>query len=254
MSRPRGFVVWIFTCLAVAAAGAKGADPVSTPFVEGFDTGVNNWRNAASADLNFVASGGPDGSSYASTTFNLLNAMGGAPGAREASMILVRGRTLSVPGVGEFVASDGAFFGDWLQGVGELRLTVRHNTPEDLFFFARLAVPANSPAVGVDFPVAVAPNEWTELVVPIDFSSPLLVPQGGGSPESILSGVFSNVGNIQFGFYVPTSLAGIDQVYSLDIDNITLTRVPEPATLAVVGVAGLGCLIVRRIGRCKHAQ
>lgn len=229
------------------------ADPIGAPVVEGFDTGVNNWRNAASAELTYVPTGGPDGSGYASTTFNLMNITGGEPGSREASVILVRGRTLTVPGVGEFVASDGAFFGDWLRSAGELRVMVRHNAPEDLYFLGRIAVPNNSPAVGVDFPIAVSPNEWTELVMPIDLGSPLLVPQGPGTPESLFNTVFSNVGNIQFGFYAPTSLGGIDQDYTLDIDNITLSRVPEPATIALVGIAGVTCLALRRVIRRQQA-
>ncbi len=252
MSRLYGLVLCLVACFALIAESSL-AEPVAAPVVEGFDTGVNNWRDAASAELTYVPTGGPDDSSYASTSFNLLNVAGGAPGSREASVILVRGRTLAVPGIGEFVASDGAFFGDWLSGVGELRLSVRHNTPEDLFFFARIAVPLNSPAVGVDFPVAVAPNEWTELVVPIDFESPLLVPQGAGTPEAILTNVFSNVGNIQFGFYAPTSLAGIDQDYTLDIDEITLTRVPEPSTVALLGIAGLSWWALRRTSGRKQA-
>lgn len=239
-----------FLCLMTASSMAK---PVVAPVVEGFDMGVNNWRDAASAELTFVPAGGPDGSSYASTNFNLVNVAGGVPGSREASTILLRGQKLAVPGIGEFVASDGAFFGDWLSSVGELRLMVRHNTPEDLLFFARIAVPGNSPAYGVNFPMTVAPNEWTELVVPIDRNNPSLFPQGAGTPEMLFDTVFSEVGNIQFGFYTPTSLGGIDQDYTLDIDNITLTRVPEPSTIALAGIAGVTFLALRRANRRKQA-
>lgn len=240
MNRAPQIVVCLL--LGLLGTGVQGATPVATPVLEGFDSGPNNWRNAASQLLGFEATGGPDGSSYVTTTFNLLEAVGGAPGERAAATTLIRTVKLQDPISGEeTISSDGAFFGSWLGSAGEFRFSVRHNAPEPLYFFARLAVPNRSPAVGVDYPISVQPNEWTELVMPVDLTFPHLVAQGGGSPEDILRDVFIEEGVewIQFGIYTPTSLAGVDQNYTLDLDNVMLTAVPEPATLALVGMAGL---------------
>jgi hypothetical protein len=168
--------------------------------------------------------------------------MGGAVGSREASTIMVRGQTLAVPGAGEFVASEGIFFGNWLEdNVGEFRAMVRHSAPEPLSFFVRFAGPQNFPGVAGNIADPVQPNTWTELVVPIDLANPQWALEGS-PPEAALM----NVGRIQLGFYTPPSLAGIDQEYRFDLDNVTLLPVPEPATWALMGLAGLGWFVLRR--------
>jgi hypothetical protein len=233
-------------CLVLLSLGAILPSPlayaVAPPVVEPFDTGAANWRDGGLALLDFVASGGPDGSSYASLDFNLLNATGGPVGSREATTVVVRAQTLAVPGAGEFVASDGIFFGDWLtDNVGEFRAMVRHSAPEPLSFFARFAGPMNFPGVAANIAEPVQPNTWTELVVPIDLTSPQWALEGSSPVPALM-----NVGRIQLGFYTPTSLAGIDQEYRLDLDNVTLLPVPEPTTWALIGLAGLGWFVVRR--------
>lgn len=239
MSTPRFVPAWL---LLLGALPMAMASALTLPAAEGFDTGVNHWRDAALADLDFEATGGVEGG-FARATFNLIDVQGGPVGSREATTILIRARTLAVPGVGQLTASDGRFFGDWLgDHVGAFSVMVRHSAPEALTFFARFAGPANFPGVQTSFPGSVEPNVWTELVVPIDLSSPQWILEGGPAADAL-----QNVGQIQLGIYAPTSLAGIDQNYTLDIDNVRLLAVPEPASVAVLGLAGTGWLLVRRV-------
>src|SRR5690606_15730127 len=106
-------------------------------------------------------------------------------------------------------------------------------------FFARFAGPGNFPGVAANIAEPVQPNVWTELVVPMDLTSSQWALEGS-SPIPALS----NVGRIQLGFYAPTSLAGIDQTYSLDIDNLRLLAIPEPTSVALLGLAGAGLVLV----------
>jgi hypothetical protein len=238
MAYPRIVPAWLLLACALPLATASALTP---PIAEPFDTGVNYWRDAALADLTFQPTGGADGG-FAQAQFNLVNSQGGAVGSREASTMVIRGRSLAVPGVGELTASDGLFFGDWLANdVGAFSVMVRHSAPEPLSFFARFAGPNNFPGVAANIAEPVEPNEWTELIVPMDLTSSQWALEGS-SPAPALS----NVGRIQLGFYAPTSLAGIDQNYSLDIDNVRLLAVPEPLSLITLGFAGMGWLLVRR--------
>src|SRR5690606_7835694 len=73
--------------LALAAAlaalfGAGSASALTLPFTEDFASDVSGWEDAGNAPLTWNEAGGPDGSSYASTTFSYLgfeNPFGGGP-------------------------------------------------------------------------------------------------------------------------------------------------------------------------------
>ena len=59
---------------AVRLVGPLPAGALELPFTEDFDADVANWVNFnSSALLDFNASGGPDGSSYASGGINFVN-------------------------------------------------------------------------------------------------------------------------------------------------------------------------------------
>jgi hypothetical protein len=58
--------------------------------------------------------------------------------------------------------------------------------------------------------------------------------------------VFSNVGIVQVGASIPSSLAGVDQVVHFDLDRVSIRGVPEPGPAALLAL-GLGCAaLVRR--------
>jgi hypothetical protein len=118
---------------------------VSASTTEDFTSGAANWKNFASLDLTHVAGGGPNGSGYVTTGF----AFTGAP---TGSSVLFRGHDA-------FNSSGDAFVGNWLAaGINRLSADVRHDAPEPVHFFVRLATPANFPGMLIELPVAVPPT------------------------------------------------------------------------------------------------
>ena len=222
------------TLLAVAGlAFPMTIQAVELPFTEDFDADVANWVNFnSSALLNFNADGGPDGSSYASGDINFVDL------EVDDSPVVFRATTTVL---GE--ASDGAFFGNWIEdGVTEFSMQVRHNAPIPLTLLTRFAPPLNFPGGSALNFAPVLPNVWTELVVDISPTNPQFVTFEGQTFED----VFDNVGNIQlFVGDLPESLAGLDQVFTFDVDKATV--VPEPANLLLlwIGLTAL-CLRTRR--------
>jgi len=79
---------------------------------------------------------------------------------------------------------------------------VRHNAPQPLDFFVRLATTNNSPAVSFTLPQPVQPNVWTPLDFGISFSNPLHTNEGPPT-LAFYNGVLSAVGNVQIGVIVP---------------------------------------------------
>jgi len=212
----------------IAAAGAcmlcatTASSELIVPFTEGFDEDASNWRDFTEInDLNWISSGGPDGSSYASGVFNFVNSLEGDAPA------IIRAQD-------EYGSSDGAFEGDWIaEGVAEFSFSIRHDAPFPLGFFTRFSGPFNFPgAIAVSFAPAL-PNEWTDITILIDQANPQFISFEG----SDFASVFSNVGHLQFGLEVPAELAGFDAPLSFDIDNVTIT--PAPASAGLLGAAGL---------------
>src|SRR3972149_313786 len=73
--------------LTVSLAQSQGA---TVPFTEHFAGSVSDWADASGLSLlTYVPSGGPDGSSYASTDFVFAGAGGGVAGN---SVVLFRGQ------------------------------------------------------------------------------------------------------------------------------------------------------------------
>jgi hypothetical protein len=100
--------------LLTAWLAAAPAAAVEVPFLEDFasEDDAATWRNATVQDVDWAASGGPDGGAHIETTLNYFgfeNPFGGGP-------VVFRAQD-------EFGASGGAFEGDWLDaGVGLLGL------------------------------------------------------------------------------------------------------------------------------------
>jgi len=210
---------------AIAFAGSASAGLIGA--TETFDDGSANWTDAAgSSFLDWFPSGGPDGSAFASGTFNFANSSAG-----DTPVIL---RAETAPN-----SSDGIFFGDYItEGVSELRFSIRHDGPAPVTLFTRFASQFNFPgAVAINF-APIASNVWTDISIAIDPDNSAFVTFEGTDFET----VFSDIGRLQFGVSVGEGLAGLDQTFRLDIDNVRL--VPAPG--ALVGVFGAGLFMTRR--------
>lgn len=191
-------------------------------FTEGFDSGSANWRNSnGAADLAWFASGGPGGSAYASSTFNLsVTTAGGFPPT------VIRAQQ----GYG---SSGGAYAGNWLaEGVTSVSFWFRHDLSEAIGVTGRFASSANFPGAAVVSFVPVMPNIWTLVTFDVGPNSSSFVSFEGSN----YAAVFSNIGNMQFGFSVPAALVGQNIDGHFDIDGVTIT--PAPGALALLTLAG----------------
>ncbi len=215
---------------AVVVAMANAAFSMTTvgatvPFVEDFSADAANWREATgTTPLDWIATGGPDGGTFASTTLNFVDL------ATNDTPVMFRGHSA-------YGSSGSAFVGDWVSsGVDEFSLYVRQDTGMSLNFFTRFASPGNFPGAAKVFVIPVPTDTWTEISTMLP--DPSLVFEG----PFTYTQVFGNVGNVQVGVSVPAALAGVDQDFTFGIDKISI--VPEPATLALL--LGGGLLVVRR--------
>lgn len=211
-----------FAIVAALALGASSAIAVVNPFTETFESAASNWSIAATlTPPTYIASGGVDGSSYASRTFSFAgNNIGATP-------ILFRAQS-------NFNSSGNAFVGNWItSGVTKLQFSFRHNVDAPVTFFARISPdPITSPNPGgvIALRGPTAANEWTTFTVDIGPSSPFIYE--GTSFEN----VFSAVARLQFGVFVDAGTANKVGPFTFDIDNVAI--VPATGTLSVSG-AGL---------------
>lgn len=217
----------LFLLLMLSPASMAPASTVL--FTEEFSDSSSSWYDAAgSAPLGWQASGGPDGGSFAQTDFNFVAS------AAEDTPVLFRAQD-------EFGSSGGAFEGDWIaDGVTEFSAFVHHDTGMPLTFFTRFSGPFNFPgATSIEF-APVPSGTWTLVSFLIQPGSPQFVTFEGSDFET----VFGNIGHVQIGVSVPEALAGIDDPFTFSIDKPTI--VPEPGTLALLGVAVCCSRISRR--------
>lgn len=219
-------------CGLLLAGSAWG---VTVPYTEDFDLNNANWvSNASATFLTHSAAGGPDGGAYASATFNFQSSTAGS------STVLKRANPTTTMGP----ASGGNFIGNWItSGVKEFRAQVRHNAPEPVSYFARFADTAGFPgAIAVKI-APVLPNIWTEMFFSIHPGSPNFVSFEGFS----FADVFDNIGRVQIGISVPAALAGVNQVYTFDVDKVSIVNTPEPSSLVMGGLALVALLSRRQI-------
>lgn len=192
------------------------------PFNEPFAANASNWRQSDGlTDLAWSASGALDGSSFASAPFNFVNQ------TANATPIMFRGSTL-------YNTSGNALFGDWrADPVTEVLADVRHNSGVPLTFFSRFS-PGAAGAVALS-PVVVPSGEWQQVRFTILPFNPLTFFYEG--PGVTYDTVFTNVARVQFGVMVPQALAGVDQNFQFDIDNIRM--VPAPGGVAMIVALGV---------------
>jgi len=217
---------WGGLAAAMALAWASNAGALTLPFTEDFATDVAGWEDSINDPLTFVASGGPDGSSFAEAQFNFngfSSPFGGGP-------VIFRASASDDP-------SGGAFVGDWAAGgVTALSALVRQDTGVDLEFFARVATSFNFPGAVLENadPVIVPSGVWTEVVWEIPPPDAQCALEGVATCDEALA----SVGNLQLGTNAPASLTSLDQAFSFGIDQVSL--VPEPGTATLLGVGLLG--------------
>jgi hypothetical protein len=213
---------WLTTAV-VSCVFAMQASAGVVGFNESFSANSASWRNAnGAADLAWFSSGGPSGGSYASSTFNLISTTaGGFPPT------VIRAQQ----GYG---SSGGAFVGNWIaDGVTGVSFRFRHDLSEAVNVTGRFASANNFPGAAVVAFAPVQANVWTTIFIDLTATSPNFVSFEGSS----YAAVFSNIGNMQFGFTVPAALVGQNIDGHFDIADFNI--VPAPGALALIGLVGL---------------
>ena len=225
-----GLLVLLISSMAIVANA-------TAPYTENFATDVANWGDSGGANfLTYVPSGGPDGSSYASTSLS------GFGMATDSRVTLFRGQN-------NFNSSNHAFEGNWTSsGIGQFSHYVRHNAPIALPFWVRFSTSSNFPGVGGDLFTLVQPNTWTKLTYNISPSeiNNSLFPEG---PPSFYNSVFSAVGNIQIGYTMPAGFNTDQNAYTFGLDQPSIA-VPEPASWMLF----VGCTVAGWMRRRSRAS
>jgi hypothetical protein len=213
----------ISAAAVLAATGSAFAAVV--PFTETFASPAANWSSAAApfTPLNYLPTGGPDGSGYGSAPFTFATtAVGSQP-------LLFRGQS-------NFNSSGNAFVGNWIaEGVTGFSFSVRHNATVPIDFFARFGPAAGPGAVALAMPSA-QPNAWTTYTVAIDPSTPFIY------EGTTFASTFTNIARVQVGLTVGANF--VDQNITFDIDNVQI--VPAPGAASLLGLGALAGLRRRR--------
>ncbi len=215
------FVVASAIVAPAVVTSAASADILG--FNESFVANSASWRNSNGAtDLAWYATGGPKGMSYASSTFNLsTTTVGGFPPT------VIRAHA-------SYGSSAGGYVGNWIaEGATGVTFRFRHDLTEAVTVTGRFATPTNAPGASAIANTIVLPNTWTLITFDLREGSPDIISLGGGTYQAI----FSNIGNMQFGFTVPTALAGQNIDGHFDITDFNV--VPAPGAFALLGVAGV---------------
>ncbi|WP_197525322.1 PEP-CTERM sorting domain-containing protein [Pseudobythopirellula maris] len=213
--------------MLLTTAGLHAADVTIT---ENFETDAASWENPTFSPLTHVPAAGPSADGYVSTDYAFGDLPDGAFG-----LVLFRGESFNG-------ASDGEFAGNYIaDGVKQFKALVRHNAPLPLVYNVRFASPFNFPGSSAILLPPVMPNTWTELEVSIRPGNSEFVTFEGTNFNT----VFSDIGNLQIGVSVPAAFADSPTPFTYDLDFVSISTVPEPATVGLVMLALAG-LVGRR--------
>lgn len=200
---------------------AQTAQALNVPFTEHFASNSANWRDASgTAVVGWSSNGGPDGSGYATTSFNFSTS---GPGSTPA---VFRNQE-------EFNSSGLAFQGDWVAGdVRQFGAYVRHNAGMNLNFFVRFADPANFPGAAAVISTPVPSGQWTHISVPMIASRFVFEGPFG------FNDVFDNLGHIQIGVVTPPALENANVTVGFDLDQpMIVNSVPAISEWGVVAMS-----------------
>lgn len=221
----------IAAVLLAAGLGAGTASALTVPFNEEFAANVSGWEDNAGNPLTWNLTGGPLGSSFASTEFSYFgfsNPFGGGP-------VIFRANDNDN-------ASGDAFVGNYITGgVGMVSAMVYHETPENLNFFLRVANSFNFPGAVILNPQTVAPFTWTYVFWILDPNSPNCIGE-----TVTCAAALANVGNFQIGTDAPAALVADESSYFLGVDQVRVVPEPSQSVLLGSGLAGLAVLGRRR--------
>jgi MYXO-CTERM domain-containing protein len=218
--------------IVLAACGLCVSAPAFAainPFTETFSSPAANWSSASTfTALNYVGSGGPDGSGYGSASVTITSASSGTP-------IVFRGQD-------NFNSSSGALFGPYpTAGITTLTYSVRHNAPVPVQFFGRFL--GSGAFTGAAYTnTFVQPNTWTTLSIPVsNYADANWTAEGA---PSLIPATFANLARIQFGYFADAGTGANAGSYTFDIDNVSIT--PAPGAAALLGLGGLAVARRRR--------
>jgi hypothetical protein len=231
--KPTALLFAVFMLIVVDSVPRTASATI--PFTENFASNVSNWTTGGGTPATFQATGGPDGSSYASVTFTLANIPYSAP------IVMFRGQD-------EFNSSNHAFEGDWLaSGINRFSAYVWHNAPVSLGFFVRFAPPNNFPGTIAEDGTSVPPNTWTKLSYNLspDKIDQYIFTEG---PSSYYYETLSNVGHVQVGFRVPDGFNSDLTTYVCAMDQPSIERLVVPGDYNGNGVVDAADYVLWRKG------
>jgi hypothetical protein len=227
--------VRVLALAAVLSFAASASFAIDVPAVESFNVNDAGWKGTSTADpVDWHATGGVDGGAYISNT---------AAFTAQTFFTPLRGHVNPGDSNGPQNASNGLFTGNWLaEGANKVKLNIRHNVTEPVSFFVRLAPTANSPAIQVDFPIAIAPNVWTPMEFDVVWGNSLLT-VGSATPYESFFSTLQAMAHVQIAARKPAGFMSTAQ-FTFDVDAIRV--VPEPASAAILAMGLVGCIATLR--------
>lgn len=200
-------------------------------FQENFDASASNWKSdSAGTNATWVNSGGADGGGYISRSFT--------PSGSGSSVVVLRAQE-------NFNSSNGGFVRDWVAaGVDHFSIALKTDSATPLNLTIRFAASPFPGAITQEFALA-ASNSWTTVSIPIIDSTAVFQGYEGAS----FNDVFENMARIQISIANAGTLPTTP--FTLSVDSATISAVPEPASMAVLGGAIGGAALVKWRARKK---